>query len=284
MEFARVFAAMRVLVLLFLAALLPGCGMLGIARKPVPPPIPSSRVINQIRQDTHRFHTVVDTDISLYMSAQRDGAWDDMPSLGGILAFDSRRPGIWLRTEKLGQKIFSLRAGTDYFWLEIPDTREVVTGSQAAYNRLPQLIHPSEAMLWFAAPEWLGMTWENTKMVLEDEHYRYDVFISGQLIRQVYVDRRDLHLSRIKMYNFFGQVNTEVVFDDYVRVGEVNFPFQLIVLRPMVGYRIELRLDDPTFNKHIPERAFQPRDRPGWDHINLDYEPVYRIQAFHSDS
>lgn len=284
MKSARVFVAMRLLVLVLLTAGLPGCGIFGITRKPVPPPVPSPQVINRVREDTHRFHTVVDTDISLYMSAQKNGSWDDMPSLGGVLAFDSKRPGLWLRTEKLGQKIFSLRAGKDYFWLELPDTREVVTGGAAAYKRLPQLIQPSEAMLWFAAPEWLGMTWEDTKMVLENEHYRYDVFISGQLIRQVYVSRRNLQLSRIKMYNFFGQVDTEVRFDDYARVGKVNFPFQLIVLRPLVGYRIELQLDDPTFNKHIPDRAFQPRDRPGWDHINLDYEPIYRIQAFQQNS
>lgn len=274
-EWTKPFVA---LVLLFV---FPGCGFLPkTALKPVPAPVSSTKVIQRVRRNTHRFQTVVDTHISLYLAAEKNGKWDDMPSLGGLLAFDSQRPGLWLRAEKLGQKIFVLRAGMDYFWLELPDSNEIVTGGPEAYNRLPHLVQPAEAMLWFAGPEWLGLTWDKTEMVVEKEHYRFDVSMSGQIIRKVYIDRRDMHLTRIKMFDFFGRLQTDVRMNRYRNVDGVPFPFRLIVRRPLVGYRIELRLKDPDFNKDIPGQFFEPRKRPEWKHIDLDYEPITRIEAF----
>lgn len=269
------------LLTVLLLTTLSGCGILRkTSLRPVPPPVSSEEVIDNVRRNTERFRTLVDSDISLYLSAKQAGKWDDMPSMGGLLVFDSKRPGLWMRAEKLGQKIFSLRAGTDYFWLELPDSREVVRGGTAAYNRLPHLIQPSEAMLWFAAPEWLGMTWDATEMSVEPEHYRYDVYMSGQIIRQIYINRRTMNLNRIKVFDFFGRMETEVRMDQYAEVKDVSFPFRMVVLRPRVGYRIELRLDSPQFNKNIPGKAFEPRERPGWEEINLDYESIHRIEAF----
>ena len=266
-------------IILMLAA--GGCRILtGGPLKPPRPQLSAPEVISAVRDDTQQFRTLVDTDISISIAAQVDDGWKKMPTFGGLIAFDSVRPGLWLRAEKLGQKIFTLRAGGDYFWLELPDSREIVTGGSVAYDRLPHLVQPNEAMLWFAAPEWLGLTWENTTMDLQPETYRFDVRISGQLIRSVYVDRRTLHISRIEVHDLLRRVRTRVSMERYRDVKGVEFPFRMTILRPLVGYRIRLTLDEPTFNKNIPARAFEPKDRPGWEHINLDYEPLSKVDAF----
>lgn len=258
-----------------------GCGIFGRpGRGPVPPPLSASEVIDAVREDTRRFTTLVDTDIGLSIAARQNDDWKKLPTFGGLLALDSRRPGLWLRAEKLTQKIFTLRAGSDYFWLEIPDTKEIVTGGPVAYDRLPHLVQPNEVMLWFAAPEWLGLTWEETRMTVLPEHYRFDVELSGETVRSVLVDRRTLNLSRIEVYDMFGRVRTEVRMEAYRSVQGVNFPFRMWVLRPRHGYRIRLKLDNPKFNKDIPDRAFQPKKRPGWRHVNLDYQPLSAVKAF----
>jgi hypothetical protein len=272
----------QALIALVLCLLVPGgCGIFGRPdRGPVPPPVSAPEVIDAVREDTRRFTTLVDTDIGLSIAARQNEDWKKLPTFGGLLALDSRRPGLWLRAEKLTQKIFTLRAGSDYFWLEIPDTKEIVTGGPLAYDRLPHLVQPTEVMLWFAAPEWLGLTWDGTRMSIEPEYYRFDVELSGETIRSVLVDRRTLNLACIEVYDMFGRVHAEVWMEGYRNVQGVDFPYRMRVLRPRHGYRIRLKLDNPKFNKDIPGRAFEPKKRPGWRHINLDYQPLSAVKAF----
>ncbi|MFW5915230.1 MAG: hypothetical protein ACOCTQ_02035 [Planctomycetota bacterium] len=273
-----------ILLLTALTVVLTGCQLLRVTEKPLPPAKPRSEIVASVRRDHHGFRSVVDTSISLRMAARVEGEWEKMPSLGGLIAFDRDRPGLWLRTEKMGQNVFSLRADGDSFWLEIPDTEETVSGTAQAYERLPQLIRPREAMMWFASPEWLGLTWSDTEMTVEGDMYRFDVDIPGQLIRSVYVDRRTERLSGIVEYDTLGRKVTEVIMDQHVEIDKTTFPSRLVVIRHQSGYRIEVRLRDPSFNKDIQPEAFKPRERKGWDHIDLDHEPVSRIRAFSRDN
>jgi len=254
----------RTIVVAAAAALCGGCSIFRSPLGPVPPPLSRAEVVRLVGERSRRFVTVRDTGISLNIWVMTEKGMKKQPSLGGVLAFDSLRPGLWLRAEKLGQKVFNLRAGADYFWLELPDTREVVTGSRAAYTKLPELIEPYEVMFWFASPEWLGLTWDSTRMSVEPEHYRFDVR-SG-------VD-----------YDLLGRVSTVVRLESYRETGGVLFPRRLVVERVLAGYRIELRLGRPQFNRPIDPRAFAPAKRPGWRHIDLDREPVSAVKAFRGE-
>jgi len=252
------------------------CTVFGIC--PVPPPIERAQVEVALAEQAARFHTVTDADISLKIAViAEDGTEERWPSLGGVLAFDSALPGMWLRAEKFGQKVFSLRARPDGFWMEFPDTREVVTGSAAAYAALPHLIHPHEAVLWLGPPEHLGVTHDTTRMTLESEDYRFDAFAHG---RTVWVDRRRVVISRIVEYDRQGYEVLEVDLERYKRTGEVVFPRRITVRRPQAGYRVRLGLGRPKFNKTIPPSAFEPKPRPGWRPIDLDYEPLSNVEAF----
>jgi len=273
----------RTIVVAAAAALCGGCSIFRSPLGPVPPPLSRAEVVRLVGERSRRFVTVRDTGISLNIWVMTEKGMKKQPSLGGVLAFDSLRPGLWLRAEKLGQKVFNLRAGADYFWLELPDTREVVTGSRAAYTKLPELIEPYEVMFWFASPEWLGLTWDSTQMFVEPEHYRFDVRSGNLLMRRVYVDRRRVAVSRIVDYDLLGRVSTVVRLESYRETGGVLFPRRLVVERVLAGYRIELRLGRPQFNRPIDPRAFAPAKRPGWRHIDLDREPVSAVKAFRGE-
>jgi hypothetical protein len=246
----------------------------------MPPPLPPGQVVEALEARSRRFVSLVDTGISLRIEIRTRRGWEAQPALGGWLAFDSLRPGLWLRAEKLGQKIFSLRAGLHHFWLEIPDTREVVTGSEEAYAGLPWLIHPSEVLFWFGSPRWLGLTLSGTRMRLQPEHYRFEVLADELLLRVVLVDRRRLVISEIVEYDLLGRVTTRVRMDRHRETDGFEFPRRLTVERVAEGYRIRLRLGRPRFNKSIQGAAFTPKARPGWRHIDLDREPLSSVEAF----
>jgi len=273
-------------LMIALAALLPvcagGCCLLG-GRPPVPPALSAEEVIAALQERARGFRTITDASASLRVQVEAGGEVYKQPSLGIVLAFDSLLPGLWLRAEKLGQKVFNLRAGADYFWLEIPDTKEVVTGGMEAYRQMPQLVHPYEVMLWFGSPEWMGLTWDGTRMTVQPEHYRFDVALGGLALRSVYVDRRSVAVSRIVSYDALGRTRTEVEMGKYQERDGTEFPHLLIVRRPRQGHRIEIRLGKPKLNRPINPAAFRIPRRPGWRHVDLNREPITNVKAFRGE-
>jgi len=277
---ARPAARTLVLLAVITGLLCGGCGLFCRRLGPVPPALTREEVVSTLQARARGCTTVTDASASLRVQFEVNGEVQKQPTLGILLAFDGLRPGLWLRGEKLGQKIFTLRAGADYFWLEIPDTQEVVTGGPAAYGAIPGLVNPYEVMLWFGSPDWVGLTWPATTMTVEPEHYRFDVAVGGLPIRSVFVDRRTVTVSRIVSYDAFRRPRTEVLMEDYDEVGAVQFPYRLTVLRHQEGCRLEIRLGRPRLNKPIEASAFAPPPRPGWRHIDLDHEPITSVKAF----
>jgi len=248
--------------------------------EPVPPPVSRQEVIAALQSRSAQVQTVYDTSISLEIEVEGEGGTEESPALGGVLAYDRGRAALWLRAEKMFQEVFDLRAMGEGFSLAIPETREVVTGGPLAFYRLPHLIHPYEAMMWLGAPEWLGLADSSTRMILEDEYYRFDVFAGGVLSRTVRVCRRKLGVSRIVDYDLLGRACTEVSMDAYRQVNGFDFPHVIEVNRPLQGCRIRIELSGATFNKQFKAAVFEFRDRPGWEHIDLDKEPLSSVKAF----
>ena len=266
--------------IILLVVFVGGCSIFARRPEPVPPPVPRSEVLSALHQRAEQFRTVYDTGISLVIEVQTNEGMKPQPTLGGVLAFDSRLPGLWLHTEKMTKKIFSLHATADRFSLELPDTCEMLIGGQQAYERLPHLIHPYEAMAWFGSPEWLGLN-DRATMAVEENDYRFDVSLSGLPVRSVFVDRRRVAISRIVDYSLLGDVRTDVLMNDYKKVKGIEFPHRLTVNRPQHGCRVQLKLGSPKFNKDLKAEVFQPKKlRPGWRQIDLDHEPLSSVKAF----
>ncbi len=257
-----------------------GCAQL---RSPAPPAAPPEQVVEAVRAWTGSIRTVTDTDISLVIETRAGGETEKTPTLGGHIAFDTALPGLWLRTEKVGREIFSLKALGGQFWLALPDTCEVVTGSAVAYGKLPELIRPDEVRSWFAGPDSLGLTWPSTTMSVEGSCYRFDVHVLGAPYRRVLVDRRKLVIAAIESYDVLGRRVTNVRLDKYATVQGRPFPRRLTVERPLSGVTVRLRLGDPILNKDLPLEAFLPPERPDWRVINLDRQPLSAVEAFRED-
>ncbi|MHC5034244.1 MAG: hypothetical protein ACYTFZ_04345 [Planctomycetota bacterium] len=260
------------------AALASGCSLL--RPSPPPPPLPRERVVEAVRSEAESFSSVKDADISLIITETLEGKTHKLPRLGGSLGFDRRRPALYLVAEKLGQTAFWLRATETGFWLALPRTQEVVTGGPAAYAKLPHLIQPHEVRAFFAGPEWLGLSWPSTTMTVQDDVYRFDVSVLGVPYRQVSVDRRMVAVTRIRRYDATGRVVTDISLDDYAEADSTLFPRRLTIDREQLGVTVELRLSDPVINPDINPEAFEPGERPGWTHIDLDFRPLSEVRAF----
>lgn len=272
------------ILLLLCAAALPlaGCSLLRPA--PPPPPLPRQQVVDAIRAQSQGFQTVFDGDISLSITtADADGKPKKRPTVGGVLAFDARVPALWLYAEKMTRSVFSLKAVGTRFWLVLYRTGELVTGTDAAYEKVPELIRPEEVRSYFAGPESLGISWPSAEMAVEPDDYRFDVRVLGVLRRQVRVDRRRLVLTGIRRYDALGRVETELRLDRYKPADGRLFPRRLRLDRPLYGVLIELRLDDPEPNKPLPEATFAPPDPSRYKLIDLDREDPSVIEFFRAD-
>ena len=61
------------------------------------------------------------------------------------------------------------------------------------------------------------------------------------------------------------------------------FPRRVTVARPLEGVTVQLRLGGTKLNKELPESVFLPVERPGWQIIDLDLEPLATVQGFDRD-
>jgi hypothetical protein len=266
------------LLLACLALLCGGCTIL--KRPPALPPMSQDQILQDLRLRAAQFNTIVDADISLKIATTVDGETQRTPSLGGVLAFDSRLPGLWLRTEKVGHQVFDLKAIGMDFSLKLPQTGEVVTGGPVAYARLPYLIRPDEVQTMFAGPEALGLSWPATTMLTDSEGDLFRVNVLGALFRTVLVEPPTADILRIVDYDVLGRVVTDIRLSDYEAIGSTRFPLHLSVERPLDGVQVELRLGRPELNKPIPLQFFRPHPLEGYRHVDLDRQPLSDVHAF----
>jgi len=216
--------------------------------------------------------------LSLYITQEIDGDEVSLPSLGGIIAFDAARPGLYLRATKFTQEVFTLKALGSRFALRFPSTTEFVIGGPLAWRKLPQLVRPAEVRSIFAGPDMLGITWPDTTMKLSADNYIFESRVLGTLYRRVLVDRRRVVVVAIARFDTLGRTDLEVRLDRYRDVDGTPAPHQLVVRRPRLGFTVDMRLDDMKI-KPIPDAIFKARRPHGWRLINLDIQPVTAIQA-----
>jgi hypothetical protein len=234
-----------------------------------------------VRANATRFTTVRDGQkISLSVRTTVEGKTRKAPTLGGAMAFNAELPGLYLYAEKLTRHVFTLKALRSQFSLKVPETHEILVGGPIAYAKMPQLLRPEEVKSLFAGPEILGLSWPGTVMTVEDEEYRFDVYVGNTLRRQVRVDRRGLVITQIISCDSLGRKLTVVELDDYDLVQGRMFPHRLAVERPRVGVAVVLTMSHPELDVELPERSFRPTRSRGWTVIDLDYEDISAARFF----
>jgi hypothetical protein len=242
--------------------------------------MPPEQIVQTLRQRAVEFSTLVDTNISLKITTTVDGKEHRSPSLGGDLAFDSRLPGLWLHTEKVGHEIFDLKALAMDFSLKLPSSGELVTGGPIAYAKLPYLIRPDEVQTMFAGPDALGLSWPTTTVEAGSDGDSFRVLVYGTLFRTVLVDPGTADILQVRDYDVLGRIVTDITLSDYAPFGSTRFPLRLSVDRPLDGVRMDLRLGETKLNKPIELKAFQPHKLDGYRHVDLDRQPLSDVHAF----
>ena len=261
-----------------------GCGVLQVIcpPEPLPPPLPREEVEASLVKEYGRIETLKDMGGSLDSEYGPPDDRESGPSLGIDLAFDATLPGLWLHAEKMGQAVFTLRAKEHRFWLAIPDTKELVTGTEVAFRKLPQLVDPDELSLALGTPQKLGLTRQATTMDVDGKYYRFDIYHGSYIARKVYVSRRDIEIRRIVEYDLSGREQTIIRMMDYYKINGIPVPYTFTVERPRSQWEMTLELSDPDVNELAPERMrklFDPKDRTGWKHIDLDIQPLSDVKA-----
>ena len=258
-----------------------GCGLLP-GRPAAGPAWTRPEVVRTLRSRYQKIRTVKASDFSLESSSEEGSFFRVTPTLGGVLALDPHLPGLWLRTEKLGQQIFTLGLREQSFWITIPQTREIVTGTGRAFRKFPYTLRPSELAALAGAPRQLGLTRDSTIMVPTPRHYRFDVWQDSRLAREVYVDRRDITVRRVVYYAPSGWKLAEMKLDDYRTVNTVSLPHHLTLVRPRNGIYTELWLSTPEVNSLSASQLrplFDKPRQPGWRHIDLNRQSLSDIKA-----
>mgnify|MGYP000473993918 CR=1 FL=1 len=258
-----------------------GCGILRPRAAPGPA-WTQQEVVNTLGSRYRKIRTIKAGEVSLEASSDAGGVFRISPTLGGVLALDPHLPGLWLRAEKLGQEIFTLGLRQQNFWMTIPQTRELVTGSGRAFRKFPYALRPAELAALAGSPSQLGLTRESTIMVTDPRHYRFDVWQGITLLREVYVDRHDVTVRRVVYYAPDGRVLAKVELGDYAPANDIPLPRYLSLYRPDSGIRTELWLPSAEINA-VPARQmrtfFNPPRKPGWRHIDLNRQSLSDIKA-----
>jgi len=271
-------------IMLVLAAAWPGCSLL---RPALAPPLPAPGVVAVLRERAVRFapshpdvSRLLSADIALRLEVTGEDGTERLPSLGGTMALDTVRSGLWLRATKFTREVFWLKALEDRFALSVPATREIIIGGPAAYEKLSFAVRPAEIRSMLAGPDALGLDWPDTEMAVDADRYRFEVRVLGTPYRRVLVDRRRLVVTRIERFDSLGRRVLDVRLDRYGPVGDDLLPHRLTLERPRAGLKIDLRLDNLKFTEPSTAQArafFDPdaflpggRPPPGWTVEDLD--------------
>ena len=271
-----------VLLTAALALLAAGCGLLPGRRTPEPA-WTQKGVAAELRGRFRNIRTLKAGDVSLQSSSRVQGITRETPTLGGVLALNPHLPGLWLRTEKLGQQIFTLGVLKNRFWMQIPQTRELVVGGGPAFRKLPYVLRPRELAALVGSPRQLGLQASSTVFRIHPRQYVFDVWRDeNTLAREIFVNRRDLTVRRVLYYGAQERVLAEVKLSDYQMVDGIPLPHHLYLHRPQAGVRTHVWLDEPQINA-VPPRQMRPffttPRKPGWRRINLNRQPLSDIKA-----
>ena len=94
------------------------------------------------------------------------------------------------------------------------------------------------------------------------------------VIEKLWIDRRDLRVSRKESFGPQGTRETDVSYDLYREVEGISFPGRILIERPSEDYSLEISFDSTQLNMPIEESAFVVPVPPGAELIEInDDEP-----------
>jgi outer membrane lipoprotein-sorting protein len=189
----------------------------------------------------------------------------------------------------IGKTVFDMVSDGETFRVSIPTKNKCLVGSvamertskKAIENLRPQ--HLLDALLWPEIQKKESVLFEE----FNDETARYYVLTvlrggyQTEILRKIWFDRADLHISRIQTFGPKGILVSDVRVSDWQPVdapAAATFPRAIRILRPHDDYLLDLQVTKITLNEIIPADRFHLEQPAGSELIrvgeNEDQQPA----------
>jgi outer membrane lipoprotein-sorting protein len=183
----------------------------------------------------------------------------------------------------VGTDIFDMVSDGQTFHIFIPSQHKFIVGpanltrpsAKPIENLRPQ--HLSSALLWNPIPD----RWPVLMEEAGDQTARYYVLTvvresdaSGsavadwEIAKKVWFDRTDLHIARIEAYESAGELVSDVSYSGWTRFGNVNYPRQIVVSRPVSDYKLRIEIKKAALNDVLSPDRFVLEQPPGTELVN----------------
>jgi hypothetical protein len=177
--------------------------------------------------------------------------------------------------------VFDMVSDGDIFRVSLPTKNQLITGPTSAVietdnpvnNLRPQ--HIMEALFvdvtgYLEDPGVIDVFEE-----VRDGRMRFYVlsFVDidqARLLEKIWIDRRDLMVTRKQVFGELGEVETDVTYTEYGYYGDVSYPRRIHVQKPVIDYEVTILFEDIQLNLPTQDAQFQLPTPPGYEVIVLD--------------
>lgn len=178
----------------------------------------------------------------------------------------------------VAKDIFDMASDGQTFRIYIPSKNKFIVGpvhlSETAQKPIENLRpqHLFEALMWTEIAA-------DAPVLLEEEseppeqYYVLTVAAQGpqgwNLDRKIWFERSDLQVARIQIFGGEGEVVSDIKASDWQAQGNIPYPHEILVDRPVDQYQLAIAITNLTLNQPISADRFQLAQPAGTDLVRL---------------
>ncbi len=197
--------------------------------------------------------------------------------LDGLIAFE-KPDHIRITCHDILEKRMDFVSDGKRFWLLVnaPGKKEIYKGSSEASR---QEGFPFSAELLSEALGIGPINWP------EESHYLIEKYPDAYAVlfllkekdrirplKRVWLDRRNLRISRLQVFTPSGEVFAEASLSDYQKVEDFEIPHSVRIEWPFEESFLELKTKDPSINSALPEKIWKFKVPAGFPVIDIEEE------------
>ena len=184
----------------------------------------------------------------------------------------------------VGTNIFNMASDGKTFEVFIPSKNQFLTGSTAMQKPSDKMVdnlrpqHLTQAIFWQPIPEADPVLFEQaTDDGVND--YVLTVTTRGaggpedlKLTRKISFERAGLTLARMESYGDDGQLESDVHYEGWAPFGDVQYPRQIKLERPVDGYTLTINVTKLTPNQEAQASSFVLQQPAGTELVRVGEE------------
>ncbi len=183
----------------------------------------------------------------------------------------------------VGTDIFDMVSDGETFHIFIPSQHKFIVGpanltrpsAKPIENLRPQ--HLLSALLWNPIPDRSPVLMEEAGdpparyyvlTVVREPDASGSAVADWEIAEKVWFDRTDLHIARIEAYESAGELVSDISYSGWTRLGNVNYPRQMVISRPVSDYKLQVGIKKATLNEALSPDRFVLEQPPGTELVN----------------